>query len=510
MVSRQSLDQQRVVRMTFGAVEVAPCRRELRQRGERQSFLERIVQPVRHAARLDRQALRVRRPPEPGEHEREPEQGSGEGRLVGSFPGVLEALLEGRERAREVVAHPLGHAQRHGGTRERGVVAGPAGELHGGPSRLLRLGELAPGPHRLRQLDEALRRGTRCRRLDPAYQPGQGLAFRDDVEERLAADPAPDPPDVELGEHLGVVERFAQLDRPVEVPEGQLQLERVPLAQPGQPVQGRRAQWVGAVVDRRERALVVARSFAPRGEHGGFVARTPSEVRDELAVGIGACGEEVVRDRANRHGPVRVAALDECHGDVAMELASGDRGGRFVDDVGVERVRERQLGRVAGEHTLPGGFLERGRRRGRVEAGEGDQRVSGAVGHDERREPHEGLGVVGERSEAILDRRGDRVGRRRPAHWRRGCPTGRPAPGERLHEQRVAAARERDFVCLGRRPGAQPAREVGGLELRQRAEQQGGASGLAPELRDPSAPRASTSPRAVATSISGTCSPSRR
>jgi len=107
-------------------------------------------------ATLEGLFLGVVEAPEPGEHEREPEQRPpDQRRAIIRLARVRQPLLERRQRAPQVIAHPLRHAERHRRPREGDVVVHAFGDGHCPPGRVLGLGHPALDPVRLGQLHQS-------------------------------------------------------------------------------------------------------------------------------------------------------------------------------------------------------------------------------------------------------------------------------------------------------------------------------------------------------------------
>ena len=205
VVPGQALQQERPVRVLLGLVEVAAGDRDLRERGERQSQLQRVLRALGDVAALERACLGLVEPAEPGEHERHPEhRPTREQRLVGRGARVGHAVLQRRQRTVQVVARPLRHAERGGGARVGGVVVVLFGDRHG-PARALRRLLHAPlDPVRLRQLHQCLGRQLGVVGLELVDQLLERLAVGHHRQHLAGADAAADAPEVELGAGGGV------------------------------------------------------------------------------------------------------------------------------------------------------------------------------------------------------------------------------------------------------------------------------------------------------------------
>ena len=118
VVAGEALQEERAVRVLLGVVVLAARDRELRERGERQAELERVLRAVGDVEALERARLGLVEAAEPREHERHAEHRTArEQRVVVRGARVRDAVLQRGQRPCEVVARPLRHAQRGGRAR---------------------------------------------------------------------------------------------------------------------------------------------------------------------------------------------------------------------------------------------------------------------------------------------------------------------------------------------------------------------------------------------------------
>ncbi len=326
------------MRVLLGLVEVAAGDRDLRERGERQSQLQRVLRALGDVAALERACLGLVEPAQPGEHERHPEhRPTREQRLVGRGARVGHAVLQRRQRTVQVVARPLRHAERGGGARVGRVVVVLFGDRHG-PARALRRLLHAPlDPVRLRQLHQCLGRQLGVVGLELVDQLLERLAVGHHRQHLAGADAAADAPEVELGAGGGVGVGAEQVERGLEVGDGLGQLQVAPPAQPRPAVQ---LGQLGRGLRPGERGLVVAGGLVPRAPGQRVVARRPHAL-ERVVVDERAPCDEVVRDRT---------ILVHDGGGARVLLAAGRRRRARVRGVRVDRVTERERGAVLDQH----------------------------------------------------------------------------------------------------------------------------------------------------------------